>query len=134
MKFGSPLMAPRAAIPARGPAGFLITDAEDRVLSEHAECIGNTTNNQAEYEALIRGLAACARITAGRVRCVSDSLLLVRQMRGEYRVREATLRALYHTARDREREFAQVTYTHRARSDPHIATVDRLVNQALDDR
>jgi ribonuclease HI len=117
-----------------GPAavGFLITDAGDRDLAEHAECIGPATNNRAEYEALVRGLAACARFTGGRVCCVSDSTLLVGQMRGDYRVKSGALRPLHEAARDRERAFVQVTYTHRPRAEPHIARVDRLVNRALD--
>jgi ribonuclease HI len=125
-------MAPRAVTPGAAAIGFLITDADDQLLAEHAECIGTTTNNGAEYEALLRGLAACERFTRGNVWCVSDSTVLVGQMSGEYRVKAPTLRLLHDVARKRERAFLRVTYTHRPRREPHIAKVDRLVNQALD--
>jgi ribonuclease HI len=117
-----------------GPAaiGFLVTNSEDGVLTEHAECIGLATNNEAEYRALIRGLAACARFTKARVRCVSDSELMVRQLTGTYRTKEARLRDLRDEVQRAEASFGKVTYSHRRRSDARIRRVDRLVNAALD--
>jgi ribonuclease HI len=66
-----------------GPAatGFVISDDRGRVLLEHAECIGSATNNQAEYRALIQGLQAAKRFGTGYLTWVSDSELVVRQMR-----------------------------------------------------
>jgi ribonuclease HI len=79
-----------------GPAaiGFLVLDSQGGRLAEHAECIGGATNNEAEYTALIAGLTACARLTKGRVRCVSDSELMVKQLTGVYRTKEPRLREL----------------------------------------
>jgi ribonuclease HI len=117
-----------------GPAaiGFLVLDSRGRLLAEHAECIGRATNNEAEYRALIGGLVACARFTKGRVRCVSDSELMVRQLAGVYRTKERRLRELQDEVGRMEAAFREVTYAHRPRSDPHISRVDRLVNAALD--
>jgi ribonuclease HI len=117
-----------------GPAaiGILVTNSEDGPLTEHAECIGLATNNEAEYRALIKGLAECARFTTARVRCVSDSELMVRQLTGEYRTKEARLRELQDEVRRAEAPFGKVTYSHRPRSDARIRRVDRLVNAALD--
>ena len=118
--------------PGAAAIGFVITDAYDQPLAEHAECIGTATNNGAEYEALLRGLAACERFTQGRVWCVSDSTLLVGQMSGKYRVKDPKLRLLHDDARKRERAFLRVTYKHHSRRESHITQVDRLVNAALD--
>jgi ribonuclease HI len=117
-----------------GPAaiGFLVTDSKGGLLSEHAECIGRATNNEAEYHALITALAACARFKGARVRCISDSELMVRQLTGEYRTKEPRFREFQDEVRRAEAAFREVTYAHRPRSDPHILRVDRLANAALD--
>jgi ribonuclease HI len=117
-----------------GPAaiGFLVLDATGGLLEQHAECIGRATNNEAEYSALIAGLMACVQFTKGRVQCVSDSELMVRQLTGVYRTKNLRLRELQDEVREVEAAFGEVTYTHRPRTEPHIARVDRLVNAALD--
>jgi ribonuclease HI len=102
------------------------------VLEERAARIGRATNNQAEYRALIAGLEACARLGARRVACRSDSELVVRQLRGEYRAKDPALRELAGRVRALEEEFAAVAYEHRSRSDPDIARADRLLNAVLD--
>ncbi len=117
-----------------GPAaiGIVICDSQDRVLREHREYIGGATNNEAEYRALIRGLKLAARYTRSQVRCVSDSQLLVRQMAGEYRVRDDRLRELYGLASAEVQRFESVTFEHRPRLTGHLARADELVNEALD--
>jgi ribonuclease HI len=117
-----------------GPAavGVVVCDAEDRVLREHREFLGEATNNEAEYRALIRGLGLAARYTRAEVRCVSDSQLLVRQMAGEYKVRDARLAELFERARERARAFEKVSFEHRPRLTGRLARADELVNEALD--
>ncbi len=117
-----------------GPAaiGVVLCDADDRVLREHREYIGEATNNEAEYRALIRGLKLAARHTRGEVRCVSDSQLLVRQMVGEYRVRDEGLRELHDIARAEAAAFERVSFEHRPRLTGRLARADELVNEALD--
>jgi ribonuclease HI len=81
--------------PGRAAAGVRITDPEGVVLFEEGRLLGRATNNQAEYQALLIGLVEAGVLKAGRVRVRSDSELIVRQMRGEYRVREPALAALH---------------------------------------
>ena len=81
--------------PGPGAIGVIILDGDNTELHAHAECIGNTTNNRAEYHALIKGLRLCAKHTRGRVTCYLDSELVVRQMNGVYRLKKEELLALF---------------------------------------
>ena len=111
---------------------FRILSPERLVLTEHAERIGRATNNQAEYRALIAGLEASAGWTSGTVQCRSDSQLMVRQMRGEYRVKDELLRPLWDRAQQLTIQFGCVEFAHVLRTDPDIVRADQLANQALD--
>lgn len=114
-----------------GPAaiGYVILTPEGEELVAHAEAIGYATNNIAEYTALLRGLERCAELGANEVAVISDSELLVRQMRGAYQVRNARLRPLYEQAVAATRRFDQVTFQHVLRH--HNARADRLASRAL---
>jgi len=81
--------------PGRGAAGVRIADPDGVVLFEEGRALGHTTNNQAEYQALLIGLREAAVLRAQRVRVRTDSQLLARQMRGEYRVKNLALRDLH---------------------------------------
>ena len=115
-----------------GPAAFgYVLEAEDgTVLAAHGEKIGIATNNVAEYSALIAGLEKALELAVGEVEVVSDSELLVKQMTGEYRVKNEALRALSLEAARLARRVGRVTYTSVRRE--HNALADRLVNEALD--
>ncbi len=115
-----------------GPAAFAyVLESEDgSVLDARGEPIGVATNNVAEYRALVAGLAKAAELGLAEVEVVSDSELLVRQMRGEYRVKNAALRELSLEAARLARRFDRVTY--RAVRREHNELADRLVNEALD--
>jgi ribonuclease HI len=115
-----------------GPAAYgYVLEAEDgAILFEHGERIGRATNNQAEYRGLIAGLEKAADLGADEVLVVSDSELLVKQMRGEYRVRNAALRDLHGEASRAARRVGRVEYTNVRRAENELA--DRLVNEALD--
>ena len=117
-----------------GPAasGFRILNASGQLLFEHEESLGEKTNNQAEYAALILGLEASKAYTLGRVTVGSDSRLVVQQMRGEWRVRNPALRTLHGEARAKAARFREVRYEHHPRSHPEITIVDRAVNRLLD--
>ncbi|HLE45451.1 MAG TPA: ribonuclease HI family protein [Thermoplasmata archaeon] len=117
-----------------GPAaiGVVVADARDRPLREHGEFLGDATNNEAEYRALIKGLEIAAGFTRGPVTCVSDSELVTRQMRGEYRVREPRLVPLHEEARVRARAFESVEFRSRPRLTGRLRRADELVNEALD--
>ena len=106
-------------------------EAEDgHVLAAHGEAIGRATNNVAEYRGLVAGMAKAAELGVRELDVVSDSELLVRQMQGEYRVKNEALRALWEEASDLERKFAKVRYTAVRRA--HNELADQLVNEALD--
>ena len=115
-----------------GPAASaFVLEAEDgTVLDARGEPIGVATNNVAEYRALVAGLAKAAELGVRELEVVSDSELLVKQMQGEYRVKNETLRVLWEEANDLERRFAKVRYTAVRRA--HNELADRLVNEALD--
>ena len=100
------------------------------VLDARGETIGVATNNVAEYSGLIAGLASALERGVGEVEVVSDSELLVKQMRGEYKVKNAALRELVEEAEALARRLGKVTYTAVRRE--HNELADRLVNEALD--
>jgi ribonuclease H / adenosylcobalamin/alpha-ribazole phosphatase len=115
-----------------GPAAYgYVLEAEDgTVLDARGEAIGNATNNVAEYSGLIAGLESALERGVEEVEVVSDSELLVKQMRGEYKVKNETLRELVDEAEALERRLKRVTYTAVRRE--HNELADRLVNEALD--
>ena len=100
------------------------------MLAAHGEAIGVATNNVAEYSALIAGLEKAAELHVGELEVVSDSELLVKQMRGEYKIKNAALIDLSLEAKRHEREIGSVRYTAVRRE--HNELADRLVNDALD--
>jgi len=115
-----------------GPAAYgYVLEAEDgTVLAAHGERIGVATNNVAEYRALIAGLEKAVELAVSEVEVVSDSELLVKQMNGEYRVKNAALQDLSIQASRLARELGKVSYTAVRRE--HNKLADQLVNEALD--
>ena len=115
-----------------GPAayGYVLETEDGTVLAAHGEAIGIATNNVAEYSALIAGLEKASELAVGEVEVVSDSELMVKQMRGEYKVKNAALRELSLQAAQLARTVGTVRYTAVRRE--HNELADRLVNEALD--
>ena len=115
-----------------GPAAYgYVLEAEDgTVLAAHGETIGTATNNVAEYRALVAGLEKALELHVDEIEVVSDSELLVKQMRGEYKVKKPALRDLWDEATDLARQLRSVRYTAVRRE--HNELADRLVNEALD--
>ena len=115
-----------------GPAafGYVLEASDGAVLDARGAKIGVATNNVAEYKALIAGLEAALDHGVGELEVVSDSELLVKQMRGEYKVKNPTLRELSLEAARLARKLGTVTYTAVRRE--HNELADRLVNEALD--
>ena len=115
-----------------GPAayGYVLEADDGTVLAAHGEAIGTATNNVAEYRALVAGLEKAAELGVDELEVVSDSELLVKQMRGEYRVKNPALRALHGEASDAARGLGSVRYMAVRRE--HNELADRLVNEALD--
>ncbi|HEU0058084.1 MAG TPA: ribonuclease HI family protein [Gaiella sp.] len=115
-----------------GPAAFAyVLEADDgTVLDARGEAIGVATNNVAEYSALVAGLGRAVEAGVHELEVHSDSELMVKQMRGEYRVKNRDLQSLFLDASRAAREIELVTYTHVRRE--HNELADRLVNEALD--
>ena len=115
-----------------GPAayGYVLETDDGTVLAAHGERIGIATNNVAEYSALIAGLEKALELAVSEVEVISDSELLVKQMNGEYRVKNEALRELSARASQLARQIGDVSY--RAVRREHNELADRLVNEALD--
>ena len=106
-------------------------EADDgTVLDARGEAIGVATNNVAEYRALVAGLEKAVELGVAELEVMSDSELLVRQMTGEYKVKNETLRDLNEEADALARRLGHVRYTAVRRE--HNELADRLVNEALD--
>jgi ribonuclease HI len=115
-----------------GPAAYaFVLEAEDgTVLDACGETIGVATNNVAEYSALVAGLERAIEVGVEELEVVSDSELLVKQMRGEYKVKNRALQELFLDASRLARRIDRVTYTAVRRE--HNELADSLVNEALD--
>jgi ribonuclease HI len=114
-----------------GPAAFAyVITGDGQPPLEVSGCLGNATNNVAEYTALLRALERARQLGARRLRIYSDSELLVKQMNGLYRVKNPDLQVLYEQAKDLCDRFDAVEITHVRREQNRDA--DRLCNEALD--
>jgi ribonuclease HI len=115
-----------------GPAaiGVVVQSPEGDVLEERGERIGEATNNVAEYRALLAGIERAAELGASELELVGDSELVVRQVKGEYKVKDAALRDLHAEVRRTLRPFERWSIRHVRRE--QNADADRLVNDALD--
>jgi ribonuclease H / adenosylcobalamin/alpha-ribazole phosphatase len=115
-----------------GPAayGYVLEDEDGTVLAAHGERIGIATNNVAEYSGLIAGIEKALELGLDEVEVVSDSELMVKQMRGEYRVKNEALQELWSRARRLAGQVGSVGYTAVRRE--HNKLADTLVNEALD--
>ena len=115
-----------------GPAGFgvYIQDESGKPLAELSEFLGNRTNNFAEYSGLLAALDYAIRHRHPRLRVVSDSELMVKQIRGQYRVNSPELRPLYEEARRRIAQLDEFRIEHVLRAKNQHA--DRLANEAMD--
>jgi len=114
-----------------GPAGIGIVVMEgEKVVDSFGRYIGETTNNQAEYQALIAALERASALGAEDVECKLDSELVVKQMRREYKVRDVGLQGLYLRAHNLTVGFKKVSFTHVRRE--FNGAADAEVNAAID--
>ena len=115
-----------------GPAsiGIIIKNEQGKLLASVSQCIGTTTNNQAEYMAIITALEKAISLGVRQVDLYSDSELVVRQINGRYRVKNAALKTLYQRAKQLQASLEGFTITHIPRQ--QNAEADSLANRALD--
>jgi ribonuclease HI len=116
--------------PGPAAAAYVLEADDGHVLAAHGEAIGVATNNVAEYRALVAGLAKAVEVGVDDLEVVSDSELLVKQMNGEYRVKNAALVDLSLEASHLAKQLGRVRYRAVRRIENELA--DRLVNEALD--
>jgi ribonuclease HI len=116
-----------------GPSGIgaIVCDENDHVLEEKAECIGDGTNNVAEYRAMLMALAMAKAHGGTELVCTADSQLLIYQLQGRYRVKHPSLQALMEKVRSAAKEFSAITWRHVPREHPMIHRADAILNKAL---
>ena len=115
-----------------GPAaiGVVVSDGDGQIIDELGETIGDATNNVAEYRALLRGIARGLELGATELELIGDSELVVRQVRGEYKVKDSGLKPLH--AEVKAALTAVPAWSIRNVPREQNAEADRLVNEALD--
>jgi len=115
-----------------GPAGYgvAIQDASGHPIAELSEYLGHRTNNYAEYQGLLAALRSATEHQIKALKVISDSELMVRQMKGIYKVRHPDLRKLYDEAQQLVRRLEHFEISHALRE--QNKTADRLANQAMD--
>lgn len=116
-----------------GPSGIgaVIFDAHDKVVHEIAQYVGEVTNNVAEYKALIAALDYCVKHKLSPVEILADSQLLIKQLSGEYRVKNEAIKVLYDEVQAHLRHLKVTGYKHVYREFNKHA--DKLANQGIDD-
>ena len=117
--------------PGPSACGYVIFDDDDKVLAEGGEYMGVTTNNQAEYNGLKVGLEVALRLGAREVDCYLDSLLVVNQMRGVFKIKNRELWPLHDAVKALTKQFKVVRFRHVPREQNKVA--DAAVNRALDE-
>ncbi len=116
--------------PGPSAAGYVIYDGDGQEIYSEGVVLGTLTNNQSEYRALLLGLEAVARLGFRDVEIAMDSELIVRQLEGRYKVKNAGLKPLYEEARLKLNGFAKWQVRHVPRAENSVA--DGLANEALD--
>lgn len=116
--------------PGPSAIGMVVRDDSGQVVLERAEKIGEATNNVAEYRALIAGIGLAKELGADEVDLIGDSELVVKQVQGRYKVKNAGIKPLHAEAKAALAGFSDWTISHVRRESN--ADADRLVNEALD--
>jgi ribonuclease HI len=118
--------------PGPSAGAYVIFDSEDKLLTSNGIYLGRATNNQAEYQAVKQGLLAAEEIGASIVHVYIDSLLIVNQIKGEYKIKNSDLLPLYESIKDIMTRFEKVYFTHVPREMNKLA--DAKVNEILDSK
>ncbi len=118
--------------PGPAGAGAVLSTEGGELIAEVSEYLGEMTNNQAEYRALLLALLEAKRHGATRLEIYSDSELMVKQLRGEYRVKNDGLKPLYAEILRHLRQIGRYTIEHVPREKNSLA--DALANRAIDEK
>lgn len=118
--------------PGPGAIGVIVRE-DEKILTKYSARIGKfVTNNIAEYEALIKALELAAKFTDDEITCVLDSELVVKQLLGEYKVRNPNLLPLFLKVQKLQENFCKIKYVHVSRENKFQIIVDELLNEELD--
>jgi ribonuclease HI len=117
-----------------GPAayGFIISSTEGAMLKKGSRFLGTMTNNEAEYRGLIAVLDEALKMGGTDITITMDSELVVKQVKGEYRIKAENLLPLMQQVREKIKKFNSYQIKHVRREDPTIQKADSLVNEELD--
>lgn len=116
--------------PGPSASGAVILDMDDRVVETIGSFLGITTNNQAEYKAVLLGLETAKKMGVSHLYCYMDSLLIVNQMSGKYKIKSQDLLPIYAKIKELSKKFDHISFTHVPRALNKLA--DSKVNQILD--
>ena len=116
--------------PGPSALGYVVLDLQDNLLHQDNKYLGLTTNNQAEYHALLAGLEWCVSKGVREIKVYMDSMLVINQLTGTFKVKNRELWTLYETAKNLSQKFRKISYTHVPRELNKLA--DAEVNKALD--
>lgn len=117
--------------PGPSAAAFIALTDDGRVATRGTKFLGLKTNNQAEYSALILALQSVSALTR-EVVCRMDSQLVVKQLNGEYAVKDCALKSSWNKISELRRVFSKVSFVHVPRTEKYVQEVDELANQVLD--
>jgi len=117
--------------PGPSAIAIIIFDKDENLIKKHSECIGETTNNRAEYIALIKALELAREIGGKEIFCFSDSENTVKQVLGINKIRDKNLLRFFNILKEKEKVFKKVTYKHEMRTNKKIKMADKLVNEVL---
>ena len=116
-----------------GPSAYaIVVTKDDRIIHEHTEFLGTNTNNYAEYRGLIAGIAKALELKAKDVEFVMDSELVIKQMRGEYKVKSQNILELHRDAKALSMIIPHVKFTHVKRENRFVSRADSLLNAEMD--
>jgi len=116
--------------PGPGAIGIVITNEKKEIIKEIGKFIGRSTNNEAEYQAVVEALKTCGEKRNLDIEFFIDSLLIVNQLNGKFKVKEPRMKKYFNEIKLLEKNFKSVKYTHIERSKNYAA--DKIVNEVLD--
>lgn len=111
-------------------SGYLIKSGDGDVIIKAFNYLGKATNNEAEYDGLVRGLEKALELGIKNISCFGDSLLVINQMKGSWKVKNPGIKVIHHYLNPVRLSFDKITYTHVYREDNKEA--DALANKGMD--
>lgn len=118
--------------PGPSAIGIVFLDSRGNFIAEHKECVGITTNNRAEYLAVIRALELGTEYCRNKVSIFSDSEIVINQLNGTYAIKVKELKELFKQIKSNENFYQEVVYNWVSKKNKNIRRADLLCNQALD--